>query len=100
MSKQTHVTIAGASGFIGTALCRELTADHDVVALTRSPTRSKTSEVEMSVRWQYCDFFSMREVESALRGSEYLIYLVHNRVPTARLDQAACRDMDVLIADN
>jgi uncharacterized protein YbjT (DUF2867 family) len=42
----------------------------------------------------------MREVELAVSGAEYLIYLVHNRGPSARLDQAGCRDMDVLIADN
>jgi uncharacterized protein YbjT (DUF2867 family) len=100
MMKRTQIAIAGASGFMGTALCRELAQDYDVVAITRSPSRSKTADPGMSVDWRHCDLFSMREVEKTLKGAEYLIYLVHNRVPSARLDQAGCRDMDVLIADN
>ena len=100
MKKKTQIAIAGASGFIGTALCRELAHDYEVVAITRSPTRSKTADPDIPVTWRHCDPFSMREVELALSGAEYLIYLVHNRGPSARLDQAGCRDMDVLIADN
>ena len=100
MKNKTQITIAGASGFIGTALCRELAHDYNVVAITRSPTRSKIADPEIPVAWRHCDPFSMREVELALSGAEYLIYLVHNRGPSARLDQAGCQDMDVLIADN
>ena len=100
MKKKTQIAIAGASGFIGTALCRELAQDYEVVAITRSPTRSKTTDPDIPVTWRHCDPFSMREVELSLSGAEYLIYLVHNRGPSARLDQAGCRDMDVLIADN
>ena len=100
MKNKTQIAIAGASGFMGTALCRELADDYDVVAITRSPTRSKTADPDIPVTWRHCDPFSMQEVELALSGTEYLIYLVHNRGPSARLDQAGCRDMDVLMADN
>jgi nucleoside-diphosphate-sugar epimerase len=100
MKNKTQIAIAGASGFIGTALCRELAHDYNVVAITRSPTRSKIADPEVPVTWRHCDPFSMREVELALSGAEYLIYLVHNRGPSARLDQAGCQDMDVLISDN
>jgi hypothetical protein len=39
-------------------------------------------------------------VEKAIADCDYIIYLVHTRVPTARLDQAECENMDLLIADN
>jgi hypothetical protein len=32
MKKKTQIAIAGASGFIGTALCRELARDYDIAA--------------------------------------------------------------------
>jgi len=47
-----------------------------------------------------CDHFSRRELETALEGVDYAIYLVHNRDPSARLDQAQTQDMDLLVADN
>ena len=69
MMKRTQIAIAGASGFIGTALCRELAQDYDVVAITRSQSRSKTADPGMSVDWRHCDLFSMREVEKTLKGA-------------------------------
>ena len=35
-----RVVITGATGFIGTALCRELHADYEVVALSRAPEKA------------------------------------------------------------
>ena len=36
MPSPLRVAIAGATGFLGQALCRDLSADHAVVGLTRS----------------------------------------------------------------
>ena len=95
-----RLVIAGADGSIGTEVCRELAADYDIVALTRSVARSKLLETSISVTWKFCDFFSMSSVEKALAGAEYSVYLIHTRLPTARLDQAVSEDMDLLLADN
>lgn len=95
------VAIAGASGFVGRALRLALAEDHRVVGLTRSPTRASLSEeAESGVTWRYCDLFSMREVEAALAGVDYAIYLVHSMLPSARLTQASFADLDLLLADN
>ncbi len=92
------LAIAGASGSIGTAVCRELADDYEIVALTRSLAGSKLQDKNIPVTWQFCDFFSMRGVETALAGIEFAIYLIHTRIPTARLDQAQSEDMDLLLA--
>ncbi len=95
-----RLVIAGASGFIGSAVCRALARDYDLVALTRSPTRSTTADPEVPIQWRHCDLFSLRQVDAAFEGAEYAIYLVHSMLPSARLTQANPVDMDLLIADN
>ena len=95
-----RLIVAGADGSIGTAVCRELAEEYDIVALTRSEALSKLHETDIPVTWQFCDFFSMSRVETALTGAQYAVYLIHTRLPTARLDQAASEDMDLLLADN
>jgi len=94
------VLVAGAGGAIGTAVCRALAADHDVIALVGSDDRVEAAEPAPGIMWRACEPFSRREVEFATAGCDYIVYLVHTRVPTARLDQAACEDTDLLIADN
>ena len=49
---------------------------------------------------QVFHFGLRKELAEALAGVDYAIYLVHNRDPSARLDQAQSRDMDLLMADN
>jgi len=100
LEHRPRLVIAGAGGSIGAAVCRELAADYEIVALTRSEARSKSGEPDIPVTWQSCDFFSMPAVETVLAGAEYAIYLIHTRLPTARLDQAESEDMDLLLADN
>ena len=91
------MALAGTSGFIGAALCEVLGARFDLRILTRSMVR-KAPRAEDEVR--PCDHFSRRELASALEGVDYAVYLVHNLDPSARLDQAQSRDMDLLVADN
>jgi nucleoside-diphosphate-sugar epimerase len=79
---------------------RALTERHDVVALTRSPARARTGGAGLPVRWRHCDFLARSDVASVLGEVRVLVYLVHSRLPSARLDQLQCDDMDLLIADN
>jgi len=99
-AKKGRIVIAGATGFIGSALCRELAEDYDVVALTRSRARSESVRPEDSVTWKYCDLFSAAEVRAALSGADFALFLVHSLVPTSRLSQAKPEDLDLLLADN
>lgn len=89
------VAIAGASGFVGSALCKALEAEHHIVGLTRSP-RSDTSSIE----WRQTDLYSLLDAENALAGCDYAIYLVHSMMPSARLTQASFEDLDFILADN
>lgn len=90
------VAIAGASGFVGSALCTALAPDHDVVGLGRSGAPARTDATE----WRTCDLFSLQQLEQALRGADVGIYLVHSMLPSARLSQGGFADLDLLLADN
>ncbi len=96
-SPRPRLALAGTSGFIGAALCEALGSRFDLRILTRSLTRRAPREQD-EVR--SCDHFSRLELARALEGVDYVVYLVHNRDPSARLDQAQSRDMDLLMADN
>lgn len=98
--RRLKILVAGAGGAIGTAVCNDLATDHDVVALVGSDHRARSAAPHPSIEWRACEAFSRPDVEAAIAGCDYVVYLVHTRVPTARLDQAACDDMDLLIADN
>jgi hypothetical protein len=91
------VAVAGAGGSIGSAVSHDLAKDHDVVALVGSRERlPSASETGLSLSWRFCELFSRKEVQKAIAGCDYIIYLFHTRIPTARLDQAECENMDLL----
>ena len=95
------VAVAGAGGSIGSAVCHDLARDYEVVALVGYRERLlQESDPGSSLSWRFCEPFSRQDVEDAIIGCEYIIYLVHTRIPTARQDQAENDDMDLLIADN
>ncbi len=98
--KKARIVIAGATGFIGSALCEELAADYEIVALTRSRARAQLAGTSTEVVWRHCDLYSLSELRTALRGADYAIFLVHSLVPTTRLTQAKPEDLDLLLADN
>lgn len=98
-SSRPRIAIAGTSSFVGAAVCSALAARFEVTALTRSMARAGAGGDE-GVEVRPCDHFARLELAKALRGMDYAIYLVHNRDPSARLDQAQARDMDLLVADN
>jgi nucleoside-diphosphate-sugar epimerase len=92
-----RVAVVGASGSIGVAVCEALARDCDVVALTRfEPPATAPDRID----WRRCDLFARTRIEAELADRDVAIYLVHTRLPSARLDQAQCEDMDLIIADN
>ena len=98
-SVRLRIAVAGTSSFIGAAVSRALSAQAEVAILTRSMARAmRGGNGDFELR--PCDHFSRGELEEALRGVDVAVYLVHNRDPSARLDQAQSRDMDLLVADN
>lgn len=92
-----RIALAGTSSFVGAALAQALAPGYDLRILTRSVARQAPAD---GVEVRPCDHFSRKELEAALQGVDFAVYLVHNRDPSARLDQAQARDMDLLVADN
>ncbi len=91
---RAKIVIAGASGFVGKALIGALSGDFQITALSRSAGGEHDG-----VAWRSCDLFSLLQVERAVAGADYAVYLVHSMLP-ARLTQATFRDMDFILADN
>ncbi|WP_251953761.1 NAD(P)H-binding protein [Salinibacter ruber] len=101
MSSRPTVAIAGATGFVGTALRDALRDAYDVVGLTRSPVRARANAGPASAEeWQHADLFDPYAVQDGLEGADYAIYLVHSMLPSARLTQGQVADLDLLQADN
>ena len=92
--RRPKVVVAGASGFVGTALLPVLAERCDVLALSRS-----LATPLHGVTWERCDLFSLLQTEKSLSGADYAVYLVHSMLP-ARLTQARFEDMDFILADN
>lgn len=94
------VAVAGGSGFIGSHLRHALGDRFRWRALTRSPHSSRVSGDSGSTEWWHCDLFSPIQVEEALKGCRYAVYLIHSMLPSSRLVQGSFEDMDLLLADN
>ncbi|MEC9391159.1 MAG: NAD(P)H-binding protein [Myxococcota bacterium] len=90
------VAVAGASGFIGSALAPVLRERLRLVGLTRSDRSSIPNYDEV----RQADLFSRLDSRAALENVDFAIYLVHSMMPSARLVQANFRDLDLLCADN
>jgi len=95
-----RVVVAGATGFIGHAVAEHLAhraqAPLDIVGLTRGRKDPVGAWSEMV----QCDLFSLKDVERALVGAKYAVYLVHSMLPSARLVQGGFADLDLICADN
>lgn len=94
-SKRT-IVVAGATGFIGSALAPRLCGRFRLIGLSRS------AGVELNgyEAFRQVDLFSRKNTEAALEGADLAIYLVHSMMPSARLVQARFSDLDLLCADN
>ena len=99
-TERQTVAIAGASGFVGTAIRKALAGEYRVVGLTRSPSRAARGDDGDGVLWRHCDLFSLKEVERGLEGADVAVYLVHSMLPSARLTQGTFADLDLILADN
>ncbi len=100
-SSKATIAIAGAGGFVGRALRSELGRRFNIVALTRSLSRSPIEgEDEDGVTWRRCDLFDPDALAEVLEDVDILIYLVHSMSPQSRLTQARFENLDLLLADN
>jgi len=94
------IVIAGATGFVGHRLAQRLarrTHDRlDIVGLTRGRREAEGAWTRLVT----CDLFSLKDVEAALQGARFAVYLVHSMLPSARLVQGKFADLDLICADN
>lgn len=95
-----RVVMAGATGFVGTRLREALRESYDLICLTRSSASLAQQRSRPGETWRQCDLFSVLELEQALAGADYAIYLVHSMMPSARLIQGTFADLDLILADN
>ncbi|MBA3454451.1 MAG: NAD-dependent epimerase/dehydratase family protein [Deltaproteobacteria bacterium] len=97
MSRDSLV-IAGATGFVGHAVAQRLATRADRLELV-GLTRGRRA-VGAWDRLVSCDLFSLKDVERALHGARFALYLVHSMLPSARLVQGRFADLDLICADN
>jgi uncharacterized protein YbjT (DUF2867 family) len=90
------IVIAGATGFIGRYLVKELKNNHQVIALSRT----KRAQSQGPIEWKQLDLFSMSATKEALKGADIAIYLIHSMAPNSRLIQSSFENNDLIIADN
>ncbi|MDH4467564.1 MAG: NAD-dependent epimerase/dehydratase family protein [Bacteriovoracaceae bacterium] len=92
------IAVAGASGFVGSALISYLLehTDFEIIALSR---RGKDSP-HPRIKYLSCDLFSMLDCERALENVDAAFYLVHSMLPSAKLTQGNFEDFDLIMADN
>lgn len=90
------VAVAGASGYIGSALGPVLARRFDTVGLSR---RARPPGGGYG-QWRATDLFSLADAERGLAGCDRAVYLVHSMLPTDRLAQGRFEDFDLICADN
>jgi uncharacterized protein YbjT (DUF2867 family) len=68
-----RIAVFGATGVVGRGLVPLLTAEHELVAVSRS-----AHEAEQGIRWVEGDASSAADVARAVEGAEVVYYLVHS----------------------
>jgi uncharacterized protein YbjT (DUF2867 family) len=68
-----RIAVFGATGVVGRTLVPLLTAEHELVTVSRS-----AQEVEPGIRWVEGDASSAEDVARAVEGAEVVYYLVHS----------------------
>jgi uncharacterized protein YbjT (DUF2867 family) len=68
-----RIAVFGATGVVGRTLVPLLTAEHELVAVSRS-----VHEAEPGIRWVEGDASSAEDVARAVEGAEVVYYLVHS----------------------
>ena len=67
------IVVFGATGVVGTALLPQLSADHEVVAVSRT-----ARPAEPRIHWIEADATSAEDVSRAVEGAEVVYHLVHS----------------------
>lgn len=93
-----RVTIAGASGFVGSNLIEHLKGNDNLNITALSRSEKKTPDTK--IHWKKLDLFSMTSSTKAFENTDVAVYLVHSMVPSSRLFQGNFYDTDLLLADN
>ena len=93
-----RIGIAGASGFIGQAAIKKLSADYNIKAICRKLPKQKDNHE--NVLWYCCDLYNLKEAEIAFKDCDYILYLIHSMQKGNRLTQSSFDDLDLIIADN
>jgi uncharacterized protein YbjT (DUF2867 family) len=94
--RRETIGVAGASGYIGSALGPLLARRFDTVGLSR---RARPAGGGYG-QWRATDLFSLADAEQGLTGCDRAVYLVHSMLPTDRLAQGRFEDFDLICADN
>jgi len=98
VERRETIAVAGASGFVGTALAPLLArAGFTTVGLSRGKRDDGSDGYDT---WRSADLFSLLDAQLALRGADRAVYLVHSMMPSARLTQGSFEDFDLVCADN
>ncbi len=97
MSKQLKIAVTGASGFVGSALVKNLSEKYHVICLGRK--RPKVNSVN-NTEWRECDLLKQNSTLNALKEVDIAYFLVHSMMPSAKLTQANFQDLDALTALN
>ncbi len=99
-----NIVIAGATGFVGSALMDSLAVNSNarVRALSRSPSAIPFSEAcwGSKAEFVHCDLYSLLQVETLLAGADICVYLIHSMTPNSKLVQGDFSNCDLLLADN
>ncbi|KIG12180.1 putative nucleoside-diphosphate-sugar epimerase [Enhygromyxa salina] len=90
------IAVAGASGFVGSALGPVLARRFETVGLSR---RARPPGGGYG-QWRATDLFSLADAERGLAGCDRAVYLVHSMLPTDRLARGRFEDFDLICADN
>ncbi|SUM67909.1 NAD-dependent epimerase/dehydratase, putative [Staphylococcus saccharolyticus] len=93
----SKILLTGASGYIGGHLKDKLKKEHEIIAISRNISNKDN---EQNVTWKAADLFDLDEITKVMEGIDTAIYLVHSKMPSAKLTQANFEDMDALLADN
>lgn len=91
-----NITIAGATGFIGTSLVNRIKNEFKVKGLSRANISSN----EINITYAKTDLFSLSSTTDSLKDTDIAIYLVHSMMPSSRLFQGDFHDTDLILADN
>ena len=93
--KPIRVAVAGARGFIGSALMAAQKQGVTWLALSRSP-HQPADNIESRV----CDLFDLEQTKQALAGADAAVYLVHSMQKPQDNASGTFADFDLLAADN